>query len=185
MEADLCLDRLAGRLRQWRSEGRLTLQQLAKRSGVAASTIHKIEVRKAVPTVAVLCRIAQGLDRPVTDFLDQEPEPAAFVQRLKAPMTELEPGVQMTTLGDPRWRPSGVRLQISPGHGATFLRVPASELLLLCEDGAVELSRGEARWRLETGDLLTLRAHAPSRLGLACVRRSPLASTAVPVVSTW
>jgi transcriptional regulator with XRE-family HTH domain len=44
-----------------RTDERLTLQMLAQRSGVAASTIHKIEAQQMVPTISVLFKIARGL----------------------------------------------------------------------------------------------------------------------------
>jgi len=37
------LKNIAERIRRWRNESGLTLQQLGDRSGVSASTIHKIE----------------------------------------------------------------------------------------------------------------------------------------------
>ena len=52
---------MANQIRVCRSADGLTLQQLATRSGVAASTIHKVEARQMVPTVSVLLKIAKGL----------------------------------------------------------------------------------------------------------------------------
>ena len=58
---DKDLKRIAARVRTWRNEARLTLQQLGDRSGVSASTIHKIENLQTVPTIAVLLKLARGL----------------------------------------------------------------------------------------------------------------------------
>lgn len=52
---------MASQIRFHRSSEGFTLQQLAARSGVAASTIHKVESQQMVPTVSVLFKIAQGL----------------------------------------------------------------------------------------------------------------------------
>jgi transcriptional regulator with XRE-family HTH domain len=161
--AELCLDRLAARLRRWRSEAALTLQQLADRSDVAASTIHKIELRKTVPTVSVLFRIAQGLDRPVTDFLDEEPEPAAHLQRRGEAMVEVERGVLVAALGNPDRDARGWRVQLGAGQGPATLRVEG-DVLVLCEEGVLELGRQAARWQLERGDVLSLRAPMPFRI---------------------
>ena len=54
---------MARPLRACRAEDGLTLQQLATRCGVAASTIHKIEAQQMVPTVSVVLKIARGLGR--------------------------------------------------------------------------------------------------------------------------
>lgn len=69
MSADLV--RVAERLRGWRADAALSLQALAKRSGVAASTIQKIERRQMVPSIAVLLKIAHGLGRRPSEFLDE------------------------------------------------------------------------------------------------------------------
>jgi len=66
------LQRVAERLHGWREEAGLSLQALASRSGVAASTIQKVERRQMVPTIAVLLKIAHGLGRRPSEFLDDE-----------------------------------------------------------------------------------------------------------------
>lgn len=165
MNAENFLDRMAERLRRWRSQTGLTLQQLAERSDVAASTIHKIEVRKTIPTVSVLFKIAQGLDRPVTEFMEDDPEPAARLQRRQEPAIEVENGVLATAIGDPDRDARGWRLQLAAERGTTPIQAEG-DLMVVCEEGALEVSRGSTQWRLEPGDVLSLRAPAPFRLDL-------------------
>jgi transcriptional regulator with XRE-family HTH domain len=55
---------LARRVRASREEEGWTLHDLAARSGVAVSTIQKIETGQMVPTLSVLSKIANGLRRP-------------------------------------------------------------------------------------------------------------------------
>lgn len=74
VEAELV--EVARRIRQWRADAHLTLHQLAQRSGVATSTIQKVETLQMVPSVAVLLKIAQGLGRPAADFLADGVPPA-------------------------------------------------------------------------------------------------------------
>jgi len=167
VDAERCLERLAARLRRWRSEAGLTLQQLAERSGVAASTIHKIEVRKTIPTVSVLFKIAGGLDRPTTDFLDEDPEPAARLQRLQEPMGEIDRGVLAAPLGDAERPPRGWRIQLAPGRGLLRLRADG-DVLVVCEEGSLDLARAPSSWRLEAGDVLSLRAPSAFRLEASC-----------------
>jgi transcriptional regulator with XRE-family HTH domain len=62
-DASAALADMAQQIRTCRAQEGLTLQKLAARSGVAASTIHKIEAQQMVPTVSVLFKIAKGLDR--------------------------------------------------------------------------------------------------------------------------
>jgi len=167
VDAERCLERLASRLRRWRSEAGLTLQQLAERSDVAASTIHKIEVRKTIPTVSVLFKISQGLDRPVTDFLDEDPEPTARLHRRQDAATEIERGVLAAPVGDPERDARGWRIQLAPERGPVTLRADG-DVLVVCQEGSLELVRQAARWRLEPGDVLSLRAPAPFRLEASC-----------------
>src|SRR3546814_18763549 len=47
-----------------RAERRMTLMDLSRRSGVAASTISRIENRQTSPTFTVLMKIAHGLSVP-------------------------------------------------------------------------------------------------------------------------
>ena len=69
---------MANQIRACRSADGLTLQQLASRSGVAASTIHKVEARQMVPTVSVLLKIAKGLGRRPEELIrDGISEPLA------------------------------------------------------------------------------------------------------------
>lgn len=171
MDAERCLDRLASRLRRWRSESGLTLQQLAERSDVAASTIHKIEVRKTIPTVSVLFKISQGLDRPVTDFLDEDPEPKARLHRRQEPVAEVDRGVLAAPLGDADREARGWRIQLAADRGPLALRADG-DVLVVCEEGAIELARGAAQWRLEPGDVLSLRAPAPFRLEVTATATS-------------
>jgi len=70
MEAALA--RVASRVREWRDESGYTLQQLADLSGVAASTIQKVETRQMVPTIAVLLKIAHGLGRRPSEFVQRD-----------------------------------------------------------------------------------------------------------------
>ncbi len=65
------LKRIAARIRRWGDEADLTLQQLGDRSGVSANTIHKIENLQTVPTIAVLLKIASGLNRLPSELLSE------------------------------------------------------------------------------------------------------------------
>ena len=62
MESELAL--LSARVKACREEEGLTLLDLAERSGVAPSTVQKIEKGQMVPTIAVLMKIAAGLNTP-------------------------------------------------------------------------------------------------------------------------
>ena len=55
------LARITARIRRWREQAGLTLQELAKRSGLATSTVQKVETGQMIPSVAVLLKLSHGL----------------------------------------------------------------------------------------------------------------------------
>jgi transcriptional regulator with XRE-family HTH domain len=56
------------RLRKYREARGLSVRQLATLAGVGFATVHRIEVGRISPTVAMLERLATALDIPVRDF---------------------------------------------------------------------------------------------------------------------
>ena len=66
------IELLGARVKACREEEGMTLLDLAERSGVAPSTVQKIEKGHMVPTIAVLMKIARGLRRRVSYFLGDE-----------------------------------------------------------------------------------------------------------------
>jgi transcriptional regulator with XRE-family HTH domain len=64
------LARISRRIRAAREEEGLTLQELARRSGVATSTIQKVETAQMTPSVAVVMKIARGLGRRASELVD-------------------------------------------------------------------------------------------------------------------
>jgi transcriptional regulator with XRE-family HTH domain len=78
------LGALAARLRACREEEDLTLHQLAERSGVAPSTIQKVEKGAMTPTISILMKIVRGLRRPLSHFIgDEGPAEVAVVRASK------------------------------------------------------------------------------------------------------
>ena len=59
------------RIVQLRKERKLTLQECARMTGVAASTLSKIERRELSPTISTLQKIAEGLAVELTELITQ------------------------------------------------------------------------------------------------------------------
>jgi len=165
---DADLRRIAERIRRWREESDLTLQELARRSGVATSTIHKIETAQMVPSVAVVLKVARGLGRRPADLV-REGEEALDAVHLRA--GERQPvgvrGRQVLErlsgdLPDPAletWRAT-----VHPGHGSGD--IPLSwdgEALVVCEAGEVTFTLGGREHVLAAGDTLHFKADVPHR----------------------
>jgi len=60
------------RLRDWRERRGFSVRQLADRAGVGFATVHRIEVGRLSPTVAMLEKLARALKITVRDFFPVE-----------------------------------------------------------------------------------------------------------------
>ena len=65
-EVDDELARISQRIREARDAAGLILQELAGKSGVATSTIQKVETEQMIQRVAVIIKIARGLGMHVS-----------------------------------------------------------------------------------------------------------------------
>ena len=166
MELDQELERISRRIRQGREQAGLTLHELAQRSGVATSTIQKIETAQMIPNVAVLLKVARGLGRrPMELVRDSEDELAVIhlpaserhpvgvprkvmVERLSGDL--FEPALEM-------WR---VTLQPGCGSGRGRIRYEG-EALILCEKGVLTFRAGPDEYLLRAGDSLHFKASIP------------------------
>jgi transcriptional regulator with XRE-family HTH domain len=71
LQEDLTKRRIGDRIKAARKSGGLSLNALASRTGVGASTICKIENYTMVPSVTTLVRIAAGLGREIDFFINE------------------------------------------------------------------------------------------------------------------
>jgi transcriptional regulator with XRE-family HTH domain len=160
------LRRVAERVRRWREEGQLTLQELARRSGVAASTIQKVETQQMTPTVGVLIKIAHGLDRATTELF-REPTSDLHVVHLPAearhPVGLRSQMIVERLTGDVSepslevWR---VVHQPGSGSGNDAIRWDG-EALVFCEEGEVDYRIGDETYSLRAGDSLHYKTTVP------------------------
>ncbi|MEE8556542.1 MAG: XRE family transcriptional regulator [Myxococcota bacterium] len=159
------LERIADRIRAWRSESGLTLQALARQSGVATSTIQKVENRQMIPTVAVLLKIARGLGRRPSEFVSDEIDESEVVHlRPKDRPVIGKKGLNLERLTgdlfDPEidvWR---ITMKGGQGSGAGTIRFEG-EAMILCEEGEVSFRVGSDEFQLHEGDSLHFKAVLP------------------------
>jgi transcriptional regulator with XRE-family HTH domain len=160
------LARIAQRVRRWRDEAELTLQELARRSGVAASTIQKVETQQMVPTIGVLLKIARGLDRAPNDLLIEAtdelqvaylPPEARFrvgipekmvVERMVGDL--FEPAVET-------WR---VTHQPGGGSGEGLIHFDG-ETVIIGEEGVISVRIGDEVFQVRAGDSLHFKTTLP------------------------
>lgn len=162
MDVERYLDRIAGRIREWRASMGMTLQQVAARSGVAASTIQKVESQQMVPTIAVLFKIARGLGHNPVDLLDDSCEVGDVIHRTNSRL-ELESRRSLHLTGelmDSQF--STWKVVHEPGQGLVAPGLgPRGEVLILCQRGQLEATVGDEVFTLQPGESL----HCKTRKG--------------------
>ena len=154
--------RIARRVRRWREEAGVTLQELAQRSGVATSTIQKVETFQMIPTVAVLLKIARGLGRSVAEFVSDGPPVTQVVHLTPGQRHRVGPRRQMVferLSGDLEnaevelWR-----VWVQPGHGSGRPVAYQGECLAVGEEGEVTFQIGDEEFPLQAGHTLHFKA---------------------------
>ncbi|MEZ4333297.1 MAG: XRE family transcriptional regulator [Myxococcota bacterium] len=169
MEDDL--KRIAARIRTWRNEARLTLQQLGDRSGVSASTIHKIENLQTVPTISVLLKVANGLQRRPSELLAEVEagQQVAVLRRDDRPRAQLGDGGAIEHLigAIPRSQLDVWRIRLEPGVGVGQPGTQPwqfhGEIAVIVEDGVLEAVIADEPYALDRGDSLHFDPTLPHR----------------------
>ena len=164
------LKRIASRIRHWRDEAGMTLKQLGDQSGVSASTIHKIENLQTVPTITVLLKVANGLNRRPSELLAEvEVEKQVGVLRAadrleiavegRGKLEHLAPTI-------PRNRTDVWRVHLEPDMGAGIKDGPwefHGELMIMVEDGELDLEINGEKYQISTGDSIQFDTNQPHR----------------------
>lgn len=159
---DDILDRSIGeRVRQLRTAGGLTLEQLAGISGVSRAMISRIERGEASPTASLLARICSALGLSLSGFFAREEEAVSpLVRRDRQQLwKDPETGYVRRAVSPPRVGsdvdivevefPAGARV-VFPPHSASR---GMTQYVWLFE-GLLEMTCGEQVHRLEPGDCL-------------------------------
>lgn len=156
---------LGRRIKQLRQEKGLTLEQLAKSSGVSKSMISKIERQEAVPTTTVLSRLAEAFSISVSGLIGATPSGEALVIRQADQPVFLDPrnGFERRSLS-PLFPSRGVDLvlNILPPHQSTgaFQAHPAGvEEHLAVTEGTLHLRLDTNTFMLEKGDAMFFHAN--------------------------
>jgi len=165
-------ERIAERVRELRAARRLSLEELAARSGVSRSMISLIERGEVSPTAVVLEKLATGLGVMLASLFDTVPaapiaadpvarradqpewrDPASgYVRRNVSPAGIAHP----MHIVEVRF-PAGARVAFETGIRAA--RVHQQVWVL---EGAMEITLGNDRHRLREGDCLAMELDRPT-----------------------
>jgi transcriptional regulator with XRE-family HTH domain len=164
--------RIAARVRDLRASRRLSLEELAGRSGVSRSMISLVERGESSPTAVVLEKLATGLGVMLADLFDAPPpQPAAgdriarrqdqpewqdpasgYVRRNVSPPGAAHP----MHIVDVRF-PAGGRVAFETG--ARQVRTHQQVWVL---EGSIDVTLGAERHRLREGDCLAMELDRPT-----------------------
>jgi transcriptional regulator with XRE-family HTH domain len=162
---------IAERVKRWRLDAGLTLQAVSERSGVSASTVHKIENLQTVPTISVLLKVAHGLGRQPHELFghgDVTPRLAAVVRAEDRDELSTGPGalLERVTGAIDQEDLNVWRVTHPPGCGSRAESdSPAlsyhGEVVILVEVGRLHVTVGEEEFDLGPGDTLHFKTKAP------------------------
>ena len=163
--------RLARRVRELRAARGDSLDALAQRSGVSRSSISLIERGQSSPTAAVLDKLSAGLGVTLASLFEEGPSPTAAAPSPLARVAEqpvwadpasgylrrnVSPAaVSPIQLVDVVF-PAGARVAYETGEREAEVH---QQVWMI--EGAMELTVGDAHWRLEAGDCLAMRLDRP------------------------
>lgn len=161
---------LAERVRRLRRQAGLTLVELALHSGVSRAMLSKVERGEKSPTLAIIGRIARGLNVTVTALLggaQASGDLAIIKPHQRQTYTDPGTGFQRQLLS-PAQLETGVELilhRIPPGQssGALCTYKTPTDKYLVVHEGRLTVRIGEARHVLETGDSLYFEIKTPYR----------------------
>jgi len=183
--------RIAGQARGLRAASGLSLQALASRTGVSRSMISLIERGKTSPSAVVLERLSAGLGVPLARLFDapadQAGAPQPVARRAAQPQwRDPAAGYLRRNLSPPHW-PSPIRVvEVHFPAGARVAyesarREPPVYQQLWLLSGRMQVTLGEQRYRLETGDCMAMVLDRP----IAFANRTRQPAHYIVVTASW
>ena len=164
---DAELEGISRRIRQARERAEFTLQELARRSGVAPSSIQKVETGQMIPSVAVVMKIARGLGMRAGELVDGAADDEVPLVHLRPedrhPVGREGELVVERLTGDlfapalETWR---VTLYPGVSSGAAEMHYDGEEWVL-CEKGTLTFFVAEREHQMRPGDTLHFKASLP------------------------
>lgn len=161
--------RLAARLRDLRAERGLTLDALAKRSGVSRSMISLVERGRSSPTASLLDRLAAGLGVTLASlFADAQKAGASPLARRAGQPVWRDPGTgyMRRNLSPPGFASpiELVEVALPPGARVAYDTGPRTAEVhqqVFVIEGGIALTVGGEAYELAEGDCLAMRLGRP------------------------
>jgi transcriptional regulator with XRE-family HTH domain len=153
-------------LRKLRVERNLSLDALAQMSGVSRAMLGQIELKRSVPTITVLWRIAKALEIPFSALMREPEEKGPSILRKNAArfLTSADGSFRSRALFPPdRQRfVEFYEVRLSPGtvEEASAHPLGTFENVVVAK-GSLEIKAGGEPVSLQTGDAMIFRGDVP------------------------
>jgi transcriptional regulator with XRE-family HTH domain len=159
---------IGARVRALREAQRLSLRDLAERSGVSAPMLSQVERGETSPTLQIAARIAAGLELRLSQLLRLDEDGIVTVVRRRERRAGGADGHRYEILTPPL---PGQRAEVSlhrlapgastGGPGDPPMHEPGSRETAVVQEGTAELVVDGARHELRAGDAVTFDADLP------------------------
>ncbi|UCB45230.1 MAG: helix-turn-helix transcriptional regulator [Spirochaetota bacterium] len=155
--------RIGNRIKSERLQLNYSLSDLANKSGVSASTIHKIENYSMVPTVMTLLKIAHGLDRDLHFFVSDTDSMREYnlIRHNEGTITRIQR--QRSLFRAVSSKLAGTRLEVlhctieKGGNSGRENLLHDNEEIAICLKGKAQFIIGKERVILESMDSLHIK----------------------------
>jgi DNA-binding XRE family transcriptional regulator len=146
------MNKLGNKIRAERKKNKMTLEELAKQVGISPITLHRVETEKTSPSVFLLSKIAEVLNKPVFSFLDT---PGASVVKLEraAQPTVSSDGVRSRVIGPRKMIKENIQVVYGRAKNIDPHVNPGVEYIY-CIKGKAEVSINGKSYFVETGDAI-------------------------------
>ena len=153
-------------LKRFRSERGLSLEALARVSGVSRAMLGQIELGQSTPTINVVWKISRALDVPFSALISNDAAPSAwFLPRSRARVLTSKDGAFRSRALFPVDRPRNVEfyeLTLAPGgREDAEPHPPGTTENLVVSEGRLGLVIDDDRRLLEAGDAIFFEADVP------------------------
>ena len=157
--------RVAHRLKTERAARNLSLDELARASGVSRAALSQIETLKSNPSIGVLWKIAVGLGLTFADLLDEQRSDGAVLRRgdtqvLKSPDGRFESRPLSPAGVTPFVEVYELRLAARARYAAEP-HAPGTREILVVLSGLLRVTAGSTVFDLEPGDSIAFPADQP------------------------
>jgi transcriptional regulator with XRE-family HTH domain len=157
------------RIQQYRIDRRLTLQELAKKTGLTKGYLSKIEKAKKAPPVSTLINLARALEISISEVLgegEDNKSPICLIKRGDRPFIARDGtvfGYAYQTLAhkfyNKHMEPYILTLPLKPKQNALFQH--KGEEMMFVLEGTMKFFHGENEFIVDEGDCVYFDASIP------------------------